>query len=108
MSELSLIRNRGTPWLRYISLGVVALVMLYPMLWLIGASFKSNSEIFTEAGFWPSRFDFGAYAKGWKTSTSYNMRAERPVWRSSRRRFSSSQAREPSRRITISRSENEV
>jgi len=41
-------------------------------------------------------------------STSYNMRAERPVRRSSRSRFSRSQARSPSRRITTSRSENEV
>jgi oligogalacturonide transport system permease protein len=45
--------------------------MLYPLLWLVGASFKSNAEIFSEVGFWPSRLDFGAYAKGWKTSTEY-------------------------------------
>ncbi|TRZ55885.1 MAG: carbohydrate ABC transporter permease [Rhodocyclaceae bacterium] len=57
--------------LRYLALGVVALVMLYPLLWLVGASFKSNGEIFTELGFWPDRLDFGAYAKGWKTSSEY-------------------------------------
>ena len=45
--------------------------MLYPLLWLVGASFKSNAEIFSSAGFWPERLDFGAYAKGWKTSTEY-------------------------------------
>ena len=49
----------------------VAVVMLYPLLWLVGASFKSNAQIFSEVGFWPSSFDFGAYAKGWKTSTEY-------------------------------------
>ena len=59
------------PLARYLALFSVALVMLYPLLWLTGASFKSNAEIFTEAGFWPSRFDFGAYVKGWKTSTEY-------------------------------------
>ncbi len=59
------------PLLRYVALGAVALVMLYPLLWLVGASFKSNTEIFSEVGFWPSRVDFGAYAKGWKTSTEY-------------------------------------
>ncbi|MBT9504480.1 MAG: carbohydrate ABC transporter permease [Burkholderiaceae bacterium] len=64
-------RDRGSPLLRYVALGVVAVVMLYPLLWLIGASFKGNAEIFTEIGFWPSRFDFTAYAKGWKTSTEY-------------------------------------
>ena len=47
----------------------VAVVMLYPLLWLVGASFKSNAQIFSEVGFWPQSFDFSAYAKGWKTST---------------------------------------
>lgn len=70
-SELILVRERGRPWLRYLALGAVAIVMLYPLLWLVGASFKSNTEIYTEIGFWPARFDFGAYAKGWKTSTEY-------------------------------------
>lgn len=69
--SLVLARDRGNPLLRYVALGVVAVVMLYPLLWLIGASFKGNAEIFTEIGFWPSRFDFTAYAKGWKTSTEY-------------------------------------
>ena len=49
-----------TPWLRYIALGIVALVMLYPLLWLVGASFKNNREIYTEVGFWPSRFDLAS------------------------------------------------
>ena len=40
----------------------VAVLMLYPLLWLVGASFKSNAQIFSEVGFWPERFDFGAYA----------------------------------------------
>ena len=59
---------QGNPLLRYAALGLVALVMLYPLLWLVGAS---NTEIFTQIGFLPSRIDFGAYAKGWKTSTEY-------------------------------------
>jgi oligogalacturonide transport system permease protein len=45
--------------------------MLYPLIWLVGASFKSNSEIFSEVGFWPSQFDLKGYEKGWKTSTEY-------------------------------------
>jgi oligogalacturonide transport system permease protein len=64
-------RARISATLRYIALGLVGLVMLYPMLWLVGASFKSNAEIFSGIGFWPSSFDFSSYAKGWKTSTEY-------------------------------------
>ena len=64
-------RERINALLRYLVLGLVGVVMLYPMIWLVGASFKTNTEIFTEMGFWPSRFDFTAYVKGWKTSTEY-------------------------------------
>jgi oligogalacturonide transport system permease protein len=64
-------RERAALVLRYLALSAVGLVMLYPILWLVGASFKSNAEIFSEIGFWPSHFDFSAYAKGWKTSSEY-------------------------------------
>ena len=72
MSAASLAEpSRGATLVRTTALLCVAIVMLYPLLWLVGASFKSNTEIFTEVGFWPSHFDFGAFAKGWKTSTEY-------------------------------------
>jgi oligogalacturonide transport system permease protein len=61
----------GRAWLRYLALGAVALLMLYPLLWLVGATFKTNAQIFTEIGFIPERIGFEAYAKGWKTSTEY-------------------------------------
>jgi oligogalacturonide transport system permease protein len=61
----------STRWVRYLVLALVAFVMLYPLLWLIGASFKSNQQIFTEVGFWPQSIDFKSYAKGWKTSSEY-------------------------------------
>jgi oligogalacturonide transport system permease protein len=59
------------PLMRYLILGCIALIMLYPLIWLVGASFKSNTEIFSSAGFLPNRLDFSAYAAGWKTSTEY-------------------------------------
>lgn len=57
--------------IRYTLLILVGFVMLYPLIWLLGASFKSNSEIFTSAGFIPKQFDFSGYVKGWETSTQY-------------------------------------
>ncbi len=57
--------------LRYVALVLISVVMLYPLVWLIAASFKTNAEIFSGIGFLPSRFDFGAYIKGWKTSSEY-------------------------------------
>jgi oligogalacturonide transport system permease protein len=64
-------QDRAAKLLRYTALLAVAVVMLYPLLWLVGATFKSNQQIFSEIGFWPDKFEFGAYAKGWKTSTEY-------------------------------------
>lgn len=64
-------RDRVSIVVRYTLLIAVGLLMLYPLIWLIGASFKSNAEIFTEVGFWPSQFDITPYVKGWKTSTEY-------------------------------------
>ena len=57
--------------LRYLALVLGALVMLYPILWLFGASFKSNSEIFQSIWFVPNQLDFTPYIEGWKTSSQY-------------------------------------
>nr|WP_205693951.1 carbohydrate ABC transporter permease [Clostridium prolinivorans] len=57
--------------IRYTLLTLVAFVMLYPIIWLIGASFKSNSEIFSSVGFIPKKIDFTPYINGWKTGTQY-------------------------------------
>jgi len=64
-------RERINAAIRYSLLIFVGLVMLYPLVWLVGASFKTNTEIFTEIGFIPSHIDFGSYIKGWKTGTEY-------------------------------------
>lgn len=57
--------------IRYAILLIVALIMLYPMIWMIGATFKSNAEIFSSIGFWPKSFDFTSYVKGWQTGTEF-------------------------------------
>ena len=63
--------SRAQTLVRTTLLLAVAVLMLYPLLWLVGASFKTNAQIFSEVGFIPDRIDFGAYVKGWKTSTEY-------------------------------------
>ena len=57
----------------YVILTLMAAVTLYPMLWLIGASFKSNSEIFSSAWFMPKSFDLSVYRSAWRTVTPYTM-----------------------------------
>ncbi|MDO6731232.1 carbohydrate ABC transporter permease [Marinovum sp. 2_MG-2023] len=57
--------------LRYSLLIVVGLIMIYPLIWLVGASFKTNAEMFTSAWFWPKEATIQGYIDGWKTSTPY-------------------------------------
>ncbi|MCM1133603.1 MAG: carbohydrate ABC transporter permease [Ruminococcus flavefaciens] len=57
----------------YILLTCGAVVMIYPLLWLFGASFKSNDEIFSSVWFMPERFDFSVYVRAWQTVTGHNM-----------------------------------
>lgn len=57
--------------LRYAVLIAVGFVMVYPLLWLIGASFKTNREIITEIGFIPNNPTLQGYVDGWRTSTPY-------------------------------------
>lgn len=65
------IKNSINATFRYFMLLLVGFVMLYPLIWLLGASFKTNAEIFTSAGFIPKNFDFSGYVRGWETSTQY-------------------------------------
>lgn len=57
----------------YIFLISVSAVMLYPLLWLLGASFKSNEEIFSSVGIIPKSFDFSVFKAAWQTVTPYTM-----------------------------------
>lgn len=38
---------------KYVVLILVGILMIYPLVWMIGASFKTNSEIFSSIGFIP-------------------------------------------------------
>jgi len=40
---------------KYVILVLVGILMIYPLVWMIGASFKTNSEIFSSIGFIPKQ-----------------------------------------------------
>lgn len=52
--------------LSYVFLIVLAYIMVYPLLWMAGAAFKSNEEIFGTLGLLPHNPVFGAFSAGWK------------------------------------------
>ena len=53
--------------LRYILLVAVGFIMVYPLIWMVGATFKTNSEIFTSAWFWPKNPVFDGYKDAFKS-----------------------------------------
>lgn len=57
----------------YAVLVIVSVIMLYPMLWLFGASFKSNADIHSSVWFMPKSFSFDPYYHGWITGSEYTM-----------------------------------
>lgn len=57
--------------LRYGILILIGFLMLYPLFWMIGGSFKNNHEIFSSIGFIPKEPTLDGVINGWKTSTEY-------------------------------------
>lgn len=42
-----------------------SILMLYPLLWLLAASFRPENEIFNSASLWPSEWSIDSYFRGW-------------------------------------------
>lgn len=57
--------------LKYTLLILLGFIMIYPLLWMIGASFKTNQEIFGGSGLIPKDPVFDAFKNGWKGSGQY-------------------------------------
>lgn len=76
MKEKQVILNRKrkrmiSTIIRYFFLIAVGIVMIYPMVWMFGASMKAdNNEIFASIGFIPKNPSFAAYREGW-SATGY-------------------------------------
>jgi multiple sugar transport system permease protein len=53
--------------LYHVFVAVLALFMVYPILWTLASSLKPEHEIFVKASsLIPSKIEWGNYAKGWK------------------------------------------
>ncbi|WP_299928570.1 carbohydrate ABC transporter permease [uncultured Pelagimonas sp.] len=64
-------RAKISATIRYSVLALIGLIMVYPLIWMIGASFKTNAEMFSSPSFWPKEPTLQGYIDGWKTSTPY-------------------------------------
>ncbi|HPX25927.1 MAG TPA: carbohydrate ABC transporter permease [Treponemataceae bacterium] len=57
--------KENTFWINAVII-IIGLGMLYPVLWLISASFKEANTIFTDPGLIPRPFTLQNYVKGWE------------------------------------------
>lgn len=59
------IRRRVGSVLKHAGLIIVALLMLYPLLWMVASSLRPNADIFTSSGLFVDTFDLDHYPNGW-------------------------------------------
>jgi multiple sugar transport system permease protein len=58
-------RERRRALVKHACLILASFGMLYPLLWMIAASFKPESEIFSDLGLWPAELELNNYSEGW-------------------------------------------
>ncbi|WP_270166635.1 carbohydrate ABC transporter permease [Paenibacillus sp. SYP-B4298] len=54
-----------TVWIKHLVTIGIAFIMLYPVLWMLGSSFKPGHMIFSEIGLWPQQWVWSNYSSGW-------------------------------------------
>jgi multiple sugar transport system permease protein len=57
-------------WRAHTLLLLTVAVMIYPLVWLVGASFKPENQIFTTVNPFPFGFTFDNYVSGWTATSS--------------------------------------
>lgn len=65
-SRKTAVRRHMSKILSYLLLTMLGIVMVYPLVWMLGASFKPTDEIFTSMGILPKgEWVFTSYRDGW-------------------------------------------
>lgn len=55
----------------YVILVGMGIFMIYPLIWLFFATFKSNQELFGKMSLLPEQFSFDSFLNGWKGSGQF-------------------------------------
>lgn len=63
--------HKSSQWVRFLVLCAMTVVMLYPLAWIVSASFKENTEIFNSMSLIPDNFSLDAFVESWKGSGQY-------------------------------------
>ncbi len=62
-------KRNSVSWVTYTIVLLIGLAMLYPIIWMFFATFKSNAEIFGSVKLLPSSFSFQSYIDGWNVNS---------------------------------------
>jgi ABC-type glycerol-3-phosphate transport system permease component len=65
-----MITEKQSSWKNHLILIPFSLLMIYPVIWWIGASFKSTAELSLPT-LWPETFMWENYTKGWTFSSQF-------------------------------------
>lgn len=65
-------KTSGKLALQYLFLAIIGLLMVYPLLWMVSASFKTNNEIFSSISLIPKQILTNGYKDGWRGSGQYS------------------------------------
>lgn len=60
-------RGYVSPW-TYIIVIVIGILMMYPIIWMFFATFKTNAEIFGSIKLLPEKFSLQSYIDGWNVN----------------------------------------
>ena len=61
--------------LTHIAMIITGIIMLYPLIWMIFSSFKTNSELFASIGLFPKEPVWNSYSQGWKGTGQFTFTA---------------------------------
>lgn len=65
-------KNNKLTLIKNIFLILITAFMLYPIIWMLLGSFKSNEEVFSLTQFFPSKWHFENYVDAWSAIPPYN------------------------------------
>ena len=58
-------------FISYLLITLFGIVMIYPLIWLFFATFKTNKEIFGGIALLPQSYDLSGYINGWRSTGQY-------------------------------------
>ena len=66
-----MIKKRLLRGLSFLMITAIGIIMIYPLIWMFFAAFKTNDEINLATSLLPAQFDWSGFVEGWHASGQY-------------------------------------